>query len=60
MVPYLQDLFEAHFIELVVQRQNLYLGLEIDLIIVRGIHTVSCRLTILRHHNHGRLEGSKH
>jgi hypothetical protein len=65
------DLFPLHFnqfspllltqyIQLLMDIGNFHFSLEIHLIIMRRVEPILCRLTILRHHDHRRLDGSQH
>ena len=46
----------AQFVELLVQRHDFDLGLEVHLIVVAGIDAVALGLAVLRHHDDRRLK----
>ena len=54
------DLAVAQFVEFFMQRHDLDLGLQIDLIVVGGVDAVAFGLAVLRHHDHRRLQGGDH
>ena len=60
VVAHADDLAVAQFVELFMQRHDLDLGLEVDLIVMRGIEPVAFGLPVLRHHDHRRLQRRDH
>ncbi len=48
------------FVELFMQRHDLDLGLQVDLVVVRRVEAVAFGLPVLRHHDHRRLHGGQH
>jgi hypothetical protein len=47
----------AQGVQLFAQRADLHLRGEVDLVVVGGVHPVAGRVPVLRHHDHGRLQG---
>ena len=50
----------AQPINLIMQRHDLDLGLEVDLVVMRGDLAILGSLPVLAHHDHGRLNGGEH
>lgn len=54
------QLDRAHPIELIVQRHDFDLRLQIDLVVVCGVDPILGRMAVLAHHDHRRLNRCEH
>ena len=60
LVAHLDQLAMAQLVELFVQRHDVDLRLEVDLVVVSRIDAIALRLPVLRHHDHRRLQRCDH
>ena len=60
VVAHADDLAVPQLVELLVQGHDLDLGLEVDLVVMRGVESVALALPVLRHHDDRRLQGGNH